>query len=78
MGEPDLTPGSPAWAAETELAPIEDMARAALEEAGKTVVVVVTADGLALGLLALRDEPRADAAAGVATLKALAPGRKAG
>ena len=40
----------------------------ALEAAGKTVVVVL-ADGQPLGALALRDEPREDAAAAVAALK---------
>lgn len=43
---------------------------AALEDAGKTVVVVFR-DGRALGLIALRDEPRPDAAAGVAQLTAM-------
>jgi Cd2+/Zn2+-exporting ATPase len=64
--------GSPAWAAEggAALPAGLEAARAGLEEAGKTVVVV-TADRRALGLLALRDEPRADAAAGVAALRAL-------
>jgi Cd2+/Zn2+-exporting ATPase len=41
---------------------------AALEAAGKTVVVVV-ADNRPLGILALRDEPREDAAAAIAALK---------
>lgn len=41
----------------------------ALEAEGKTVVVAM-ARGEAIGLLALRDEPRADARAGVAALKA--------
>jgi Cd2+/Zn2+-exporting ATPase len=40
---------------------------AALEEAGKTVVVVLE-EARPLGLLALRDEPRADAAGAVAAL----------
>ncbi len=39
-----------------------------LESAGKTVVLVV-ADGILLGFIALRDEPRADAAAGIAELR---------
>ncbi|WP_051341042.1 heavy metal translocating P-type ATPase [Azospirillum halopraeferens] len=43
---------------------------AALEGEGKTVVVVL-ADGRAVGLIALRDEPRPDAAAGVAALRGL-------
>ena len=43
---------------------------AALEDAGKTVAVVL-ADGQPIGLIALRDEPRPDAAAGVAALRGL-------
>jgi Cd2+/Zn2+-exporting ATPase len=64
--------GSPAWAREggAALPAALDAARARLEEAGKTVAVV-TANRAPLGLLALRDEPRPDAAAGVARLKAL-------
>ncbi len=50
-----------------------EAAVAALEGAGKTTVVVL--DGArALGLLALRDEPRPDARAGVAALQALGIG----
>ncbi|KQQ13826.1 ATPase [Methylobacterium sp. Leaf121] len=41
-----------------------------LEEAGKTAIVVVR-DGEALGALAVRDEPRPDAAAGIAALRRL-------
>ncbi len=41
---------------------------AALEAEGKTVVAVL-ADGAVLGLIALRDEPRADAVEGIATLR---------
>jgi Cd2+/Zn2+-exporting ATPase len=41
-----------------------------LETDGKTVAAVI-ADGVLVGLIALRDEPRADAAAAVAELKAL-------
>ncbi len=41
-----------------------------LEEQGNTVAVVI-ADGAVAGLLALRDEPRADAAAGIAAVSAL-------
>ncbi|BBK43354.1 ATPase [Allostella vacuolata] len=41
-----------------------------LEEAGKTVAVL-HADGVALGLVAVRDEPRADARAALARLSAL-------
>jgi Cd2+/Zn2+-exporting ATPase len=41
-----------------------------LESSGKTVAAVI-ADGALAGLIALRDEPREDAAAGIAELKAL-------
>lgn len=41
---------------------------AALHDAGKTVAVLLAGDHLA-GLIAMRDEPRADAAAGVRALK---------
>jgi Cd2+/Zn2+-exporting ATPase len=45
---------------------------AALEGAGKTVVVLLDEDRCeALGLIAMRDEPRGDARQGVAALKAL-------
>jgi Cd2+/Zn2+-exporting ATPase len=43
---------------------------ARLEAEGRTVAVVVI-DGVAAGLVALRDEPRADAAAGIAAIAAL-------
>ena len=43
---------------------------AALEDSGKTVVVVL-ADAQPVGLVALRDEPRPDAAQGIAALRAL-------
>ncbi len=43
---------------------------AALEAQGKTVVAVI-ADGTVQGLIALRDEPRGDAVAGIAALKAM-------
>ncbi|KAA5612005.1 cadmium-translocating P-type ATPase [Rhodovastum atsumiense] len=46
---------------------------AALQEAGNTVAVVL-ADGAPFGLVAMRDEPRADAASGVAALQALGVG----
>ena len=67
--------GSPAWAAEggAALPPALDAARARLEAEGKTVAVV-TADRAALGLLALRDEPRTDAAEAVAALQRLGVG----
>ncbi|HEY4251832.1 MAG TPA: heavy metal translocating P-type ATPase [Roseomonas sp.] len=63
--------GSPRHAAEAgaALGPLGD-ALPALEAAGKTVAVVL-ADGAPLGLIAMRDEPRGDAAAGIAALAAL-------
>jgi Cd2+/Zn2+-exporting ATPase len=54
-------------------ASFDDQANAAverLEAAGKTVAAVI-ADGALAGLIALRDEPREDAALGVAELKQL-------
>ncbi|MGH7120333.1 MAG: heavy metal translocating P-type ATPase [Acetobacteraceae bacterium] len=63
--------GSPRYAAEQAPLPPEVEQRiAALEEQGKTVVLVL-AGSLPLGLLALRDEPRADAAEGIAELRRL-------
>ncbi len=63
--------GSPRHAVEegADLGPLEAVATR-LEGEGRTVVVVL-ADGAPVGLLALRDEPRADAAAGIATLRRL-------
>ncbi|MCQ4160058.1 heavy metal translocating P-type ATPase [Roseomonas sp. GC11] len=55
------------------LAPLPEPAAAAVarwEAEGKTVVVV-TVEGTHTGLIAIRDEPRADAAAGIAALRAL-------
>ncbi|MEQ4597473.1 MAG: heavy metal translocating P-type ATPase [Methylobacteriaceae bacterium] len=55
------------------LAPIgagAERAVAGLEEAGKTAVIVVR-DGEALGAIAVRDEPRPDAGAGIAALRRL-------
>ena len=43
---------------------------ATLEDAGKTVVLVVS-DDTAVGIIAARDEPRADAVSGLAALRAL-------
>lgn len=64
--------GSPRYAAEagpglnaTSLAWVE-----ALEAAGKTCAVVLV-DHAPIGLIAMRDEPRADAAAGIAALRRL-------
>lgn len=63
--------GSPRYAAEqTDLEP-EVLARVrALEGEGKTVVVVLEAKR-PIGAIALRDEPRADAAKGLARLRAM-------
>ncbi len=59
--------GSPSYVREQGvLLPIAD-AISALEADGKTVVVVL-ADGQPLGALALRDEPREDAVAGITAL----------
>jgi len=63
--------GAPRFAAER--ANLDEGTREAiarLEDEGKTVTVVVAA-GAAAGLIALRDEPRPDAASGVAALKKL-------
>src|SRR3546814_6759127 len=66
-----LSVGSPRYAAEQAEVPAPVAARIdELEAAGKTVVVVMQ-DKRILGLVALRDEPREDAARGIATLAAL-------
>lgn len=63
--------GSPRYAAEQASLPVEvECQIAILEEQGKTVVLVLS-DGHPIGLLALRDEPRADAVAGIAKLREL-------
>ena len=62
---------SPRHAAESaRLGPEADRAVAELEAGGKTVVIVVRG-AEALGAIAVRDEPRADAAAGIAALRKL-------
>jgi len=71
VGGRRISVGSPrhAAAAGIELSPLApDLAR--LEEEGKTVSAVI-GDGTLLGLIALRDESRADAEAGIAALSAL-------
>jgi Cd2+/Zn2+-exporting ATPase len=70
VGGRTLAVGSPRYATERGAdTPSSAAAVAALEGAGKTVVVLL--DGArALGLLALRDEPRPDARAAIATLRA--------
>jgi len=64
-----VTVGSPAFAAErgADLGPLASRVEV-LEAGGKTAVVVFARDRM-FGVLALRDEPRADAAAAVAALK---------
>ncbi len=63
--------GSPRYAAEqAPLPPEVEQQVAILEGQGKTVVLVLS-DGRPIGLLALRDEPCADAAAGIAELRGL-------
>jgi len=69
--------GSPAWVASPRhahaaggIAPGHADRAAALESQGKTVVAVFR-EAAPLGLIALRDEPRADAAAAMAQLRAL-------
>jgi Cd2+/Zn2+-exporting ATPase len=63
--------GSPRYVAELRPIPSEASDRiAAFESEGKTVVVVLTKDHIA-GLIALRDEARDDARAGIARLKSL-------
>ncbi|MFZ6765269.1 heavy metal translocating P-type ATPase [Pseudoroseomonas sp. WGS1072] len=71
VGGRKISVGSPRYAAEagaTLGALSEAITR--LEEEGKTAVVVL-ADGALAGVLALRDEPRADAASGVSALSRL-------
>ncbi|MDN3563551.1 heavy metal translocating P-type ATPase [Paeniroseomonas aquatica] len=66
-----VTVGSPSYAAEQ--APLTSEAEGAItawENEGKTVVVVAV-DTVPAGLIAVRDEPRADAAAGIRALSAL-------
>jgi Cd2+/Zn2+-exporting ATPase len=75
VGGRRIAVGSPRHAAEAGGALPDALASrvAALEGEGKTVAVVA-ADGRPLGLVALRDEPRADAAEGVAALRRLGVG----
>ena len=63
--------GSPRYAAEQTTIPVEVAERMkSLEDEGKTVVVVLAAKVL-LGFIGLRDEPREDAASGLASLSAM-------
>ena len=71
IGKERVSVGSPRFAEASGV--LTDAARAAatsLEDEGKTVVAVFGADRL-MGLIALRDEPREDAAAALGALKAL-------
>lgn len=71
LSEGFLSVGSPRHAAELNLLPPSfDDAVQRLEAEGKTVVIVATRER-ALGLIALRDEPRTDAVAGIKWLKTL-------
>ncbi len=66
-----VTVGSPFYAAGQEpLPPDAEQVVAAWEADGKTVVVVAV-NGTATGLIAMHDEPRADAAAGIQALAAM-------
>jgi len=66
-----VTVGSPSFAAgEAPLPGEAERAVAAWEEQGKTVVVV-SVDGVPSGLIAVRDEPRADARDGIRMLGAM-------
>ena len=71
VGGRKVSVGSPRHATESGAA-LGDLAEAVtrLETEGKTAVVVL-ADGAVAGVLALRDEPRADAAEGIAALSRL-------
>ena len=67
--------GSPGWAAEAGIAippPLADSILR-LEDEGRTAVVVV-ADNASLGVIGMRDEPRADAPAAIAALGRLGVG----
>ncbi|WP_310159052.1 heavy metal translocating P-type ATPase [Bosea sp. BE125] len=71
LGETPIFIGAPRFAAERAALPAEMNERiAALEAQGKTVVVVLEGEIVA-GVIALRDEPRPDARAAIAELKAL-------
>ena len=66
--------GSPRFAAEQGEIPATVAARiSSLEDEGKTVVVVLHSKRV-IGVIALRDEPREDAKAGIAQLRALGIG----
>ncbi len=64
-----VTVGSPAFAAERDVDLVPLASRVETLEAEGKIVVVVFARDRVFGVLALRDEPRADAAAAIAALK---------
>ena len=67
-----VTVGAPGFAAESGALDAAGRARATvLETEGKTVVAVFRAGEMALGLIAMRDEPREDARRAIAELQAL-------
>jgi Cd2+/Zn2+-exporting ATPase len=66
-----ISVGSPRYAAELNVLPKTLGSQVQRLEADGKTVVIVAANDRALGLIALRDEPRLDAAAGIARLKAL-------
>ena len=79
-GAEAIVGGAPAWVASPEFAAERGLLTAearrlatALETAGKSVVAILRPDALA-GLVALRDEPREDAAEGLRRLAALGVG----
>ncbi|PZQ52421.1 MAG: cadmium-translocating P-type ATPase [Rhodovulum sulfidophilum] len=74
VGDARVWVGSPRLGTEMGALDAGGVARAeAIEAEGKTVVAVLR-DGRALGLVALRDEPRADAGAAMAELRGLGVG----
>ena len=71
VGGVSLFLGSPAAAGEREALPAEQQARiAAFNDEGKSVSVLLAGNTL-VGIIAMRDEPRADAKAGIDALKAM-------
>lgn len=63
--------GSPSHSAEHAPVPDEAAQTTAQWEAQGKTVVVVTVEGAPIGLIAVRDEPRGDAPAGIADLRAM-------
>ncbi|TPO08854.1 cadmium-translocating P-type ATPase, partial [Mesorhizobium sp. CU2] len=70
VGGKEIFLGSPAAAGERVALPADMLAQiAAFNDAGKSVAVLIAA-GVPAGIIAMRDEPRADAKAGLAALRA--------